>query len=104
MLVSVTERTREIGIRIAIGAKASDIMAQFLVEALSLSVAGGILGVILGVGIAEGIAFQLKWPILIRPFIILVSVGVSLLVGVVFGLYPAQKAAQMDPIVALRTE
>ncbi len=104
MLVSVTERTREIGIRVAIGAKASDILSQFLVEALSLSVAGGILGVLLGVGIAEGIAFQLKWAVLIRPFIILVSVGVSLMVGVVFGLYPAWTASKLDPIVALRTE
>jgi putative ABC transport system permease protein len=104
MLVSVTERTREIGIRIAIGAKASDILSQFLVEALSLSVAGGVVGVVGGIGFAEGIAYKLHWRILVRPEIIFVSVLFSLLVGVVFGLFPAWKAAQMDPIQALRTE
>ena len=104
MLVSVTERTREIGIRIAIGAKARDILSQFLVEALSLSVAGGITGVGIGVAVAEGLAYRNKWPVLIRGDIIAVSVLFSLLVGVVFGLYPAWKAAQMDPIQALRTE
>ncbi len=104
MLVSVTERTREIGIRIAIGAKARDILAQFLIEALSLSVAGGLLGVLLGIGAAEEIAHQFRWPILVRADIIVISVLFSLLVGVVFGLYPARKAAHMDPIVALRTE
>ncbi len=104
MLVSVTERTREIGIRIAIGAKARDILSQFLVEALSLSVAGGIAGVLIGVGVAEGLAYKNHWPVLIRGDIIAISVLFSLLVGVVFGLYPAWKAAQMDPIVALRTE
>jgi putative ABC transport system permease protein len=104
MLVSVTERTREIGIRIAIGAKAMDILSQFLVEALSLSVAGGIIGVVLGVSVAEGLAFKNHWPVLIRGDIIAISVLFSLLVGVVFGLYPAWKAAQMDPIQALRTE
>jgi putative ABC transport system permease protein len=104
MLVSVTERTREIGIRIAIGAKARDILSQFLVEALSLSVAGGITGVGIGVGVAEALAYRNKWPVLIRGDIIGISVLFSLLVGVVFGLYPAWKAAQMDPIQALRTE
>jgi putative ABC transport system permease protein len=104
MLVSVTERTREIGIRIAIGAKFNDILSQFLVEALSLSVAGGVVGVILGVSVAEGLAYKNHWPVLIRGDIIAISVLFSLLVGVVFGLYPAWKAAQMDPIQALRTE
>ena len=104
MLVSVTERTREIGIRIAIGAKAMDILSQFLVEALSLSVAGGIIGVGIGVGVAEGLAYKNHWPVLIRGDIIAVSVLFSLLVGVVFGLFPAWKASQMDPIQALRTE
>jgi putative ABC transport system permease protein len=104
MLVSVTERTREIGIRIAIGAKARDILSQFLVEALSLSVAGGLIGVLGGVAVAEALAFRNKWPVLIRGDIIAISVLFSLLVGVVFGLYPAWKAAQMDPIQALRTE
>ena len=104
MLVSVTERTREIGIRIAIGAKARDILSQFLVEALSLSVAGGITGVGLGIGVAEYLAYKAGWPVLIRVDIIVISVLFSLLVGLVFGLYPAWKAAQLDPIVALRTE
>jgi putative ABC transport system permease protein len=104
MLVSVTERTREIGIRIAIGAKARDILAQFLVEALSLSIAGGLLGIAIGIGTALQLARQFQWPILIRADIIAISVAFSVLVGVVFGLYPAQKAAKMDPIVALRSE
>jgi putative ABC transport system permease protein len=104
MLVSVTERTREIGIRIAIGAKFNDILSQFLIEALSLSVAGGIIGVIIGISVAEGLAYRNHWPVLIRGDIIAISVLFSLLVGVVFGLYPAWKAAQMDPIQALRTE
>jgi len=104
MLVSVTERTREIGIRIAIGAKARDILSQFLVEALSLSVAGGIAGVAIGVGVAEALAYKNHWPVLIRVDIIVISVLFSLMVGVVFGLYPAWKAAHMDPIQALRTE
>jgi putative ABC transport system permease protein len=104
MLVSVSERTHEIGIRIAIGAKARDILAQFMIEALSLSVAGGILGVTIGVAVAKGLAYRNNWPILIRGNIVAVSLGFSLLVGVVFGLYPAWKAAKMDPIQALRTE
>jgi len=104
MLVSVTERTREIGIRIAIGAKARDILAQFLTEALSLSLAGGLIGIAIGVYSAYEIAARFKWPILIRPDIIVISVVFSILVGVVFGLYPARKAARLDPIEALRSE
>jgi putative ABC transport system permease protein len=104
MLVSVTERTREIGIRIAIGAKARDILSQFLAEALALSLSGGFLGIAIGVYAAEEIAHRFKWPVLIRPDIIIISVVFSILVGVVFGLYPARKAAQLDPIDALRTE
>src|SRR5262249_50933334 len=92
MLVSVTERTREIGIRIAIGAKGRDILAQFLVEALALSVAGGLLGVAIGVYSAYEIGARFQWPILIRPEIIALSVVFSLLVGVIFGIYPARKA------------
>jgi putative ABC transport system permease protein len=104
MLVSVRERTREIGIRIAIGAKARDILLQFLTEALSLSLAGGLIGIAIGVYSAYEIANRFKWPVLIRPDIILISVVFSILVGVVFGLYPARKAARLDPIEALRTE
>jgi putative ABC transport system permease protein len=104
MLVSVTERTREIGIRIAVGAKARNILAQFLVEALTLSVAGGILGILLGVYVAYRLAVEFKWPMLVRPDIIVISVAFSMLVGIVFGLYPARKASQLDPIEALRAE
>jgi putative ABC transport system permease protein len=104
MLVSVTERTREIGIRMAVGAKPGHILAQFLVEALSLSTAGGLIGVAIGVGVAMWLAERFHWPVLIQPDVITVSVGFSALVGVVFGLYPARKASQLDPIDALRFE
>ena len=104
MLVSVTERTREIGIRMAVGAKPRHILAQFLVEALTLSVAGGMLGVGLGVFAGERLASAFGWPMLIRIDIILISVIFSALVGVVFGLYPARKASRLDPIEALRFE
>lgn len=104
MLVSVTERTREIGLRMAVGAKPRDILAQFLVEALTLSLAGGFLGAGLGVVSAYRLAFQFNWPTLVRLDIILVAVGFSALVGVGFGLYPALKASRLDPINALRFE
>jgi len=104
MLVSVTERTREIGIRMAVGAKPRNILAQFLVEALTLSLAGGLLGIAIGVFAARRLAKEFHWPVLIRMDIIVVSVTFSLLVGVVFGLYPARKAAMLDPIDALRKE
>ena len=104
MLVSVTERTREIGVRMAVGATPLDILLQFLVEALTLSVAGGIVGVALGILTAGRLAAKFGWPILVRPDIIIISVGFSGLVGVVFGLYPARKASQLDPIDALRYE
>jgi putative ABC transport system permease protein len=104
MLVSVTERTREIGIRMAVGAKPAHILAQFLIEALSLSTAGGLIGVGIGVGVATWLAGRFHWPVLIQPDVIGVSVGFSALVGVVFGLYPARKASQLDPIDALRFE
>jgi putative ABC transport system permease protein len=104
MLVSVTERTREIGLRMAIGAKPRNILAQFLVESLVLSVAGGIIGVVLGLLTARNLAARFDWPLLIRPDIIVIAVGFSAAVGVVFGLYPARKASQLDPIDALRYE
>jgi putative ABC transport system permease protein len=104
MLVSVRERTREIGIRIAIGAKGRDILLQFLTEALALSLSGGIIGIAIGIGAAREIAHRFHWPVLIRADIIVISAVFSMLVGVVFGLYPAQKAAKLDPIDALRTE
>ena len=104
MLVSVTERTREIGIRMAVGARPRDVLSQFLVEALALSIAGGIIGIVLGLLVANRLAANFGWPILIRVDIILIAVGFSGLVGVVFGLYPAQKASRLDPIDALRYE
>ncbi len=104
MLVSVTERTREIGLRMAVGARPRDILTQFLVEALTLAVAGGLIGVVAGVGTAERLASQFGWPFLVRSDIVLVSVVFSAAVGVGFGLYPARKASQLDPIEALRFE
>jgi len=104
MLVSVTERTREIGIRMAVGANPADILAQFLVEALTLSFAGGVVGISLGILTARRLADQFGWPMLIRPDIVAIAVAFSGLVGVVFGLYPARKASQLDPIDALRFE
>ena len=104
MLVSVTERTREIGIRLAVGARPRDVLAQFLVEALTLSCFGGIVGVLLGLLFANLLASHFSWPVLIRPDIIVIAVSFSGLVGVVFGLYPALKASRLDPIDALRFE
>ena len=104
MLVSVTERTREIGLRMAIGAKPRSILLQFLVEALVLSLAGGLVGVALGVGSASWLAGKFRWPMQIQIDVIAISVIFSALVGVVFGLYPARKASQLDPIDALRYE
>ena len=104
MLVSVTERTREIGIRMAVGAEPHHILTQFLIEALSLSIAGGFIGVVAGVGTATWLANRFQWPVLIQPDVIAVSVGFSALVGIIFGIYPARKASQLDPIDALRFE
>ena len=104
MLVSVTERTREIGIRMAIGAEPHHILTQFLIEALVLSVAGGLIGVALGVGVADWLAARFQWPMLVQPGVIMISVGFSALVGIVFGIYPARKASALDPIDALRFE
>ncbi|MEK6806951.1 MAG: ABC transporter permease [Pseudomonadota bacterium] len=104
MLVSVTERTREIGVRMAVGARPGDILSQFLIEALALSLVGGLTGVALGVFAAERIATSFDWPLLVRGDVVALSLGVSALVGIVFGLYPARKASQLDPIEALRYE
>jgi putative ABC transport system permease protein len=104
MLVSVTERTREIGLRIAIGAKPRQILAQFLVEAFTLSVLGGALGVSAGAGVGLYLASRFGWPLLIRPDVVAGSVLFSALVGIGFGLYPARKASRLDPIEALRYE
>ncbi|MBK7402831.1 MAG: ABC transporter permease [Myxococcales bacterium] len=104
MLVSVTERTREIGVRMAIGAKPRHILAQFLAEAVAISMVGGLLGVGIGTIAAQRIALQFKWPTLIRPDVTLIAVAFSALVGIGFGLYPARKASKLDPIQALRFE
>ncbi len=104
MLVSVTERTREIGIRLAIGAHDRDIRLQFLIEAMILSVLGGIAGVLLGVGISQTLSKINGWPVLISTNSVLLAVGFSAFVGVAFGFYPAHKAAKLDPIEALRFE
>ena len=104
MLVSVTERTREIGIRMAIGARSGVIRRQFLIESITLSVVGGIIGVMLGIGASIIISNTLNWPTLISPISIFASVIFSVLVGVGFGYYPARKAAALDPIEALRYE
>jgi ABC-type antimicrobial peptide transport system, permease component len=104
MLVSVTERTREIGLRMAVGAKPRDILAQFLVESLTLSIVGGLIGVVLGILGAYRMADYFDLQLLIRADVILVAVGFSTLVGIVFGLYPAFKASRLDPITALRFE
>ena len=104
MLVSVTERTREIGLRMAVGAKQGHILSQFLVEAVVLAVAGGLAGVAAGIGAAQYMAAQYGFPLLIRADIVALAVVVSALVGIGFGLYPAHKASRLDPIQALRYE
>jgi putative ABC transport system permease protein len=104
MLVSVTERTREIGIRMAVGAHGSEIMLQFLIEAVLLSALGGTLGIALGIGASEIMSRVNDWPTLVSPTAAVVAFVVSAAVGVFFGYYPARKAAQLDPIDALRYE
>jgi putative ABC transport system permease protein len=104
MLVSVTERTREIGIRIAIGATESDVLRQFLSESVVLSLAGGIIGILSGIGASMTITKVLGWNILISPTAIASAVVFSMAVGIFFGFYPARKAAMLDPIEALRFE
>ncbi len=104
MLVSVTERTREIGLRMAIGARGKDILCQFLIESIVLCTIGGIIGIGLGVGGSELINYFLGWPIESSPVSIVASVVVSVIVGVLFGFYPAWKASRLDPIEALRYE
>ncbi|HEY2828658.1 MAG TPA: ABC transporter permease [Thermoanaerobaculia bacterium] len=104
MLVSVTERTREIGIRMAIGAKGRHVLLQFLFEAITLSIVGGLIGIALGAGGSEAVKIWLKWPIVVSSSSIIIAFGVAAAVGVFFGFYPARKAARLDPIDALRYE
>jgi putative ABC transport system permease protein len=104
MLVSVTERTREIGIRMAIGARAADIMTQFLVEAVALALIGGLAGALTGIGVIHLLGETLGWPMKLDPFALGVAVMTSALTGIAFGFLPARRAATLDPIVALRHE
>jgi putative ABC transport system permease protein len=104
MLVSVTERTREIGVRMAVGAAEEDVRLQFLIEALALSLLGGAIGVVFGMGASVGVSKILRWPAIISPAAVIVAAVFSVLVGLFFGYYPAQKAASLDPIEALRYE
>ena len=104
MLVSVTERTREIGIRMAIGAKGRHVLLQFLFEAVTLSIVGGLIGVALGVGASTAVGRFLNWPIVITTLSIALSFGVAAAVGIIFGFFPAFKASHLDPIDALRYE
>ena len=104
MLVSVRERTREIGIRKAIGARGRDILAQFLIEALTLSVLGGLFGIVLGIVVSALIGAVAGWGLQISALTVVAAVGFSLLVGIVFGVWPARQAARLDPIASLRYE
>jgi putative ABC transport system permease protein len=104
MLLSVTERTREIGIRRAVGARARDVRAQFVAEALTLSVSGGFVGVALGLIASVGLGRYLRWSTAFSPGAVLLAVGVAAAVGIFFGWYPARQAAAVDPIQSLRYE
>ncbi len=104
MLVAVTERTREIGLRMAVGARARDVLAQFLTEAVALSVAGGLIGVAIGLGTSGSVGGRLRWAVAVSPGSIAVAVGAAAAVGVFFGFYPARLASRLDPIEAIRCE
>lgn len=104
MYVSVTERTREIGLRMSVGARGVDILSQFLIEAILISITGGLIGVIIGCGASWVVKFVAHWPVFIQPWSVLLSFAVCTITGIFFGWYPAQKAANMDPIEALRYE
>ena len=104
MYVSVTERTREIGLRMSVGARGIDILSQFLIEAILISVTGGIIGVLIGVGASYVLKFLLHWPIYIQMYSVVLSFLVCTLTGVVFGWYPAKRASELDPIEAIRYE
>lgn len=104
MYVSVTERTREIGLRMSVGARGVDILSQFLIEAVLISITGGIIGVALGIGASFGVNLLAHWPIYIQPWSVMLSFAVCTVTGVFFGWYPAKKAADLDPIEAIRYE
>jgi putative ABC transport system permease protein len=104
LLVSVTERTREIGVRMAVGAKRRHILMQFLIEAMTLGLLGGLLGIVFGIAGARVMTAVAGWPTIIAPSSIVVASVFSLVVGLFFGLYPANKASRLNPIDALRYE
>jgi putative ABC transport system permease protein len=104
MLVSVTERTREIGLRMAVGGRQRDILTQFLVEAVTLSLLGGVIGIVIGVAVAIGVALSAQWPVLISIEAVVVAIAAAGLTGIVFGFMPARRAAHLNPIDALRSE
>jgi ABC-type antimicrobial peptide transport system permease subunit len=104
MLVSVTERTKEIGLRLAVGARRRDVLVQFLVEALVLSLFGGVLGVLAGIATARGLTAVLDWPTDVTAATVAMAFGIAGAVGVGFGYYPARRASQLDPIDSLRYE
>ena len=104
MYVSVTERTREIGLRMSVGARGIDILSQFLIEAVLISITGGLIGVLLGCGLSFVVRMVAGWPVFIQPWSVLLSFAVCTFTGVFFGWYPAKKAAQLDPIEAIRYE
>jgi putative ABC transport system permease protein len=104
MLVSVTERTREIGLRLSVGARDLDVLAQFLVEAMVLSLAGGAIRILVGVGFSYGVSQVMQWTTVVTAQAVALSFGVAAAIGMFFGFYPARKAASLDPIEALRYE
>jgi putative ABC transport system permease protein len=104
MLVSVTERTREIGLRLAIGARSKHVLLQFLAEAAVLSLAGGLVGIALGFGVSAGLTRLLEWPTSVPPSAVAAAMGFATATGILFGFYPARKAAHLNPIEALRYE
>jgi putative ABC transport system permease protein len=104
MLVAITERTREIGLRMASGARSGDVASLFLIEAVTLSVIGGFIGLALGLLTAKLVGWSLGWPATVSPSAMALAIGISALVGLIFGSYPARRASLLDPIQALRTE
>jgi putative ABC transport system permease protein len=104
MLVSVTERTREIGLRMAVGGRRRDILLQFLVEAVTLCSVGGLVGIALGIATAHIVGWQAQWPVLVEPDVVLLAMAAAAITGIVFGFFPARRAARLNPIDALRSE
>jgi len=104
MLVSVTERTREIGVRKALGARRKDILLQFVIESATVALVGGVIGVVLGIGAAKLITLTIAFPSVVELWSVLVALVVAAAVGLFFGIYPAHKASMLDPIAALRAE